>query len=57
MIARDTLSALEYMHDTLNIMHRDVKAANLLLTDEGKLKLSTLFVVVVVGEIFLFCLS
>ena len=40
LIARDTLSALDYMHDTLNIIHRDIKAANLLLTDEGKLKLS-----------------
>lgn len=40
LIARDTLAALEYLHDTLNIIHRDIKAANLLLTDEGKLKLS-----------------
>lgn len=41
LIARDTLAALEYLHDSLSIIHRDIKAANLLLTDDGKLKLST----------------
>lgn len=41
LLARDTLLALEYLHDVLNVIHRDIKAANLLLTDDGKLKLST----------------
>ncbi len=34
------LEALQYLHTKLNILHRDIKAANFLLTDEGKLKLS-----------------
>jgi serine/threonine protein kinase len=41
LIAQGTLEALHYLHKDLNIIHRDIKAANLLLTDEGKVKMST----------------
>ena len=33
-------SALAYLHDEARIMHRDVKAANLLLTEDGRAKLA-----------------
>lgn len=42
-IAQGTLEALHYLHKDLNIIHRDIKAANLLLTDDGKVKISTYF--------------
>ena len=32
--------ALAFLHDTARIMHRDVKAANVLLTDDGRAKLA-----------------
>ncbi len=40
LVMHGALEALQYLHTKLNILHRDIKAANFLLTDEGKLKLS-----------------
>lgn len=38
-IAAGTCAALAYLHDTAHVLHRDLKAANLLLTAHGKLQL------------------
>jgi len=37
-VAREMLSALEYLHKN-NLVHRDLKSANVMLTVEGKIKL------------------
>ena len=37
-IAAGVLSALEYMHVTRKVIHRDIKAANILLTHEGQVQ-------------------
>lgn len=39
-VAREILKALEYLHGH-NLVHRDLKSANVMLTVEGKIKLST----------------
>ena len=39
IIVEHLLLALIYLHQTAHIIHRDIKAANILLTDEGDVKL------------------
>ncbi|KAI8921478.1 kinase-like domain-containing protein [Entophlyctis helioformis] len=39
VIAREVLHAVVYLHKTVGIIHRDIKAANILLTDDGRIKL------------------
>ncbi|KAI8854320.1 kinase-like domain-containing protein, partial [Chytridium lagenaria] len=39
-LLRESLIGLEYLHTSLCVIHRDFKAGNLLLTDEGDLKIA-----------------
>lgn len=39
-ILYDSLRGLEYLHTKAALIHRDIKAGNLLLTDEGQVKLA-----------------
>lgn len=39
-IIRETLEALKYLHDYLQVVHRDIKASNILLTETGHVKLA-----------------
>lgn len=40
LITREILEALKYLHDYLSVVHRDVKASNILLTESGNVKLT-----------------
>ena len=39
-VIRETLEALVYLHDNCFVIHRDMKAGNILLTEEGLVKLA-----------------
>ena len=39
-VIRETLEALVYLHDKCYVIHRDMKAGNILLTDSGEVKLA-----------------
>jgi serine/threonine protein kinase len=42
LITYETLKGLEFMHQN-NYIHRDIKAANILVTQEGEVKLSKFY--------------
>ena len=39
-IISELLEALVYLHETCYIIHRDIKAGNILLTENGYIKIS-----------------
>ena len=39
-VIRETLEALIYLHDNCYVIHRDMKAGNILLTESGQVKLA-----------------
>ena len=57
-ILKDTLMGLEYLHESRKI-HRDIKAGNILLNNEGHAKLglefNLLFFLIQVNHNYFFC--
>ena len=50
-IAADILGALEFLHDELQVIHRDVKPGNILLSTSGQAKLGDLGIATEPGEV------
>jgi serine/threonine protein kinase len=50
-VAHDVLSALHFLHEQLQVVHRDVKPGNILLNCEGEAKLADLGIVTQPGEV------
>jgi len=50
-IAVDVLGALEFLHDELQVIHRDVKPGNILLSTSGRAKLGDLGIATEPGEV------
>jgi len=50
-IAVDLLGALEFLHDELQVIHRDVKPGNILLSTNGQAKLGDLGIATEPGEV------
>ena len=50
-VAHDVLSALDFLHSQLQVVHRDVKPGNILLNSEGEAKLADLGIVTQPGEV------
>jgi mitogen-activated protein kinase kinase 1 len=50
-VAKDVLSALHFLHEQLQVVHRDVKPGNILLNCEGEAKLADLGIMTQPGEV------
>ena len=51
VILHESIAGLEYLHNTAGIIHRDIKAGNLLLTEDGCLKLGMNYIDLVENSI------